>query len=369
MKYVILSTVLVASFVTSSFAEAKTVIRTSNQFELTQDQAVEGNFLGVGMPISLSGTVSEDAVVFGDRVTVTGDVGGDVLAGGVLTRIEGVVSDDVRVLSGNTVLSGEVAGDVLVISGSVDVLSNATVDGDLVVYGGTVHVGGTVGGDVLGAMQELVVDGAVGGAIDVTVHQLTLGSTASITGAVKYTSNNLLDRGTGTVIGGSVVRSDAAFVADSSSVWNAVFSFLLLVFTTLMWLVLSRKTLRVVTVQTMTNTPRSAIVGALTFFVTPLVLAVLFMSMIGSYLALIGLMLYVLLLLLAVAAIPAIVGHICFKLTIAGEHEPVSTSSVLLGAAVVGALLLIPTIGVVVCALLVVLILGGLVEALVRAVR
>ena len=347
---------------------ADTFVRTGSQYELPQGQQIQGNFLGVGHPISLSGEVMADATVLGNRVNVSGTVGEDLLAVGVLSTIDGVVEGDVRILSGNTTISGVVNGDVLIVGGSAEVLSGAVVRGDLLLYAGTADVAGTVGGDVIGSVQQLTIDGGVSGAVDVVVQNLVLGNTASVTESVRYASSNLLSQSLNSYVGGTIIRNDPPFSSGGFSLQSVVLPFLIFIFSTLTWLFLSRKTLTQVVTKTVYNIPRSAITGIVAFLILPLVSFVLFLSVLGGFLALVLLSGYIFTLLLAVVALPAVIGFLCLQVT-RMKSAPVTVMSILVGSVVSGVLLLLPHIGLFVLVFLTVLVFGGLIEALIRASR
>lgn len=349
-------------------AGAETLVRTGGQFELPNNQSIEGNFLAVGTPVSLSGEVTEDAVLVGNKVTVTGTIDHDLLAVSILGRLDGIVRDDARIVGGTVTVSGEVEGDLLVIADSVELLSGSKVGGDVLLYARSAVVAGDIGGTIKGSTRHLQVNSAVGGAIDVYTNQLDLGATASVTESVRYTSNNLLTQSVDTIVGGSVSRNDPVFGGNQNTLQSVAFPFLMMLFGTLLWLFLSKKTLNTVMQQTISHVPRSAVTGMVALLVLPLIIFVLFLSLLGSYVAILGLFGYITLLLLTAAAVPAVVGYGCLKLSNLSVTT-VSPLMITIGSVVCAVLFLLPRIGLLVLLFICVIVFGGLIESIVRSSR
>jgi len=354
--------------VTALPAAAETTVRTGNQFELPADQRIEGNFLGVGNPVSQSGVVEGDTLLLGNQVTVTGETGADVLAAGILTRLDGVVTGDARVLGGTVTVTGSIAGDLIAVADTVEILSGAEIGGDVLLYARTASVAGDVGGSVKGSSNRLQINGAVAGAVDVSVGYLDLGATASITESVRYASRHLLTQNIDTVVGGPVLRNDPVYINSDASLRSTVMPLIALLFATLLWLYLSRKTLDGIVVRTTANIPRSAVTGTVAFLVVPLIVFVLLLSLLGTYVALVVLVGYALLVLMACAVLPAVIGHWVMRFG-KNQAQQATPLSILVGAIVCGLLFLLPTVGVVMLFFLGIIVFGGLVESIIRASR
>jgi hypothetical protein len=291
----------------------------------------------------------------------------DVLAAGFFVDFNQPVQDDVRIVGGEVTISNSVGGDVVVLGGSVDILSTAEVAGDVVVYGGTVTIAGSVAGDVVGIMDTLVIDGPVGGEVDVTVTQLSLGDQASVAQDVQYTSHTLVEQSLNASVGGDVVRSDPLALQDSNVVKTSLILFLIALFTTLVWHLVSRKTLQHVVQQTNENLLRSAFIGFLAPVVFLVVITVLFVSQLGIYVATVGLFGFVTLTLLAGAAAPAVVGNLLMR---AVQHSSFDGPlQIVVGVLVLTVCMFIPVVGSILVVAAVVLTLGGLLESVFKATR
>lgn len=368
MKWIKLA-VMVALLVVGVHALADTTIRTAEQFELAEDAVVTGNFFGSGNPVTLSGEVSEDALLFGNRVTITGLVQGDVLASGIFVTHAGVVQSDVKVAAGEVTISGVVEGDVFVTAGTVDITSEAQIGGDVVIYAGAVSIAGSVAGDVIGSMSELYLNGSVSGGVDVAVNQLDLGQNASITQAVRYESTNLLTQNLNTVITGETIRTDPQSVVETSFIPVPLVILMVLLFATLVWVFLSVKTLRHVIVGVVAHPWRSVLIGWAAVVTGPIAVAVLFASVLGAFVGVLLLFVYITVFLLALVATPVMLGRALVQLTALAAVHPTSLTVVGIGMAATVGLVFVPYVGPFVLVVAVVCTFGGLLEALVRVIR
>ena len=348
-------------------AQANVVVRTADQLEVSENDIVDGELVAVGLPVVLSNNVTEDATLLGNRVKVNATIGGDLLAAGFFVDLDALVSDDVRIVGGEVRIANEIAGDLIVLGGTVDILSTASVAGDVVVYGGAVTVAGDIGGDIVGVMETLSVNGSVAGGIDVYVTTLSLGEQASVAGAVQYTSYNLLTQSLGATISGDTVRSDPVILQESSWLRMLVLMFLVGLFSSLIWYLLSRRTLEAVTLQSTTQPLRSALVGLIAHLLLFLVITVLLVSQLGAYVGFLLLFGLITLVLLAGAAAPAVVGQLALQ--VAAQPQPVGPWSITLGVLLLTVCLFIPVVGWFLVFVAVTLTLGGLCEALLEANR
>lgn len=350
-----------------STASAAVIVRTADQLEVAEGVIDGGELLAVGLPVTLSNEVAEDATLVGNRVKVNGAVAGDVLAAGFFVDIDAPVSDDVRVVGGEVTIANEIAGDLIVLGGSVELLSTASVAGDVVVYGGTVDISGSVAGDVVGAMEFLNIKGAVGGGVDVRTVQLTLGQTASVTESVRYVSSNLVNQALNATVGGDVVRNDPVLEQQTSAWRQLVLLFLIGLFSTLVWYLCSRKSLVTVVHTTTQHALRSAVIGTATVFLAPFAIAILFISQLGAYVGAVCLFGFITLLLLGGAAAAAVVGKVLMQAF--GQSSAVSPLAIVLGALALAACAFVPFVGFVVVCIAAIVSVGGIIESLVKANR
>lgn len=120
-------------------------------------------------------------VVVGPDETVRGDL---VVTAGTLV-VRGTVDGDLTAFAGDVVVAGTVTGDLEAFAGNLRV--TGTVGGDLEAFAGNVALlGGGVDGRFEAAGGSVLLDGRVGAGAAVGAGTLTLGPSADVAGDVEY---------------------------------------------------------------------------------------------------------------------------------------------------------------------------------------
>ncbi len=364
MKY-ILPLLVVLTLLPVTVTEARTVIRTGETVSIAADQKIEGDFYSAVSIASISGEIEQDAVIAAGQLTINGTVGADALLIGGSVDVHGTIGDDLRVIGGEVTVAEPVLGDVFIIGGTVNILSTASVTGDVVIFGGDVTISGSVGGDIIGRMQSLRIDAPVAGEVDVTVTELTLGDRAAVIGAVRYVSTDLAIRSQNATIGGELVRNDPILTPDATDYRLLVIPFFVLLFAGLAWYLVARRLLGRVVSRALSPTFKSGFIGLLAFFLVPVAVMVLLVSVIGSMVGFVLLTLYMLTILLSIIAASALFGQILFK--IFNQPPKVSLQSIVVGTLCLQLVMFIPVVGAALFLGLMLLAFSALVDVLTRS--
>jgi cytoskeletal protein CcmA (bactofilin family) len=308
---------LVAFLLLGIFAQtaaASSVIRTGEAVSIGGDQLIEGDFYSAAGKLNISGEVAADTLAVAGQITINGSVGADATLFGGTVNVYGSIGDDLRVVAGEVTIAEPVMGDVMVIGGIVNILPTASISGDLILLAGQTIVEGSVGGDILGRSEDLRIDGAVAGNIDVTVTTLTLGEKANIEGSVKYISRTVATQALNASVAGDLVRNDPVFPENEVTITSAILPVLVLLFSILAWFLVSRPTLVKMTDRALQKSVRPFILGFATLIVAPFAIVILSASMIGLLVGMTLFFAYGLLLVASVIGSSAVIGQLMMKL-------------------------------------------------------
>lgn len=350
-------------------AGAETILRTGESVSITEGQAVVGDFYSLASILNISGRVEGDVIAAAGRFTSNGEVAEDVLAIGGSIDVHGPVGDDMRVIGGEVVIAEPVVGSVFVLGGRVSILSTASVGGDVLIYGGEVEILGAVAGDVLGGYNTLRIDAPVGGDVTVQVEQLTLGDNAAISGTLSYSSAQLVERAPNAIVTGEIIRQDRpSEYSLQQAVQGYVVLVLIVAFSSLTWFLLSRRTLQVVVDRAFTHTPVASLYGLAALILTPIVVAVLLTSMLGSLVGGFLLAAYVVLAVTAVAAMPVLIGTFALRVAKLPETS-ISLSTILSGLLILGVVQVVPIAGLLILLAVWIIAFGTLVDSIIRLVK
>jgi cytoskeletal protein CcmA (bactofilin family) len=356
---------LIVILTVPSVALAASVMRTGEGVSVAADQAVEGDFYGLGNNVTMSGEVTEDLLIIGGKVKVNGKTGSDlaVLAGDV--QIDGLIGDDARIVAGEVTVAGEVLGDLVVLAGSLKVLSTAKISGDILFFGTDAVISGEVGKSIFGTSERIRIEGVVRGDIEVKTGSLTLGERADVTGMVKYTSANEIVRAQNARVAGQVIQNKPAL--EEATFRDVLVPLLILLFAALVWYLLFGRLLQRVSTQVVVHPVRSMLIGFGLFFLIPIAVSILVASMLGLLLGLTLVFAYIALLFAAVTISGIVAGTYLF--TLMTPKHATGIPSVLFGTSVFFLLLYIPIIGPVLCIALVLTTMGALATHLYRTIR
>lgn len=146
--------------------EYKNVYTAGNDVRVLGD--VKGDLFAAGGDISIDGTVEQDLNIAGGTISVQNKIGGDArIAGGTIT------------------LNNEVVGDLLVAGGKVTFTEKSKINGDVIVAGGQISLEGPVVGKVWIGGGQVYINSEVLGEVKVkNAEQVIFGPKAKIASKV-----------------------------------------------------------------------------------------------------------------------------------------------------------------------------------------
>jgi len=149
------------------------------------------NLYAAGGTVTIDGAATGDLYAAGGTILANGPVEQDLVLGGGTVYINGKVGGDVRVAGGTITINGPVAGDVVVFGGTVTLTEKASVGGDLIVNAGSLTVNGPVTGQTRLNGGDIAINSALAGPLTVRANNsLSFGPQASVPGDINYTGAN-----------------------------------------------------------------------------------------------------------------------------------------------------------------------------------
>ncbi len=266
---------------------AETVYREGRNIEVTDEQIVDGDFYARGNvngSVVVSGDVNGDVYAFSQLNTVNSVVNGDVSLLGLFSQLHGSTSDDVRVAGYDVTIAGPVGGDVFVYAKNLTVLSTATISGDIFFFGLDATVNGKVGGSLYGEARSVRAGGNIDGNINMTVTDgLTLTDQATVSGDVRYTSVVPVSRAQSVIVEGEMIQNSALPPFTNPTLIG--FLLLMFLFTTLVFLLLAKQKLQTFTAATVAQFGLKTVVGLGSFVGSVLLIGVLYEIDLGIWFA------------------------------------------------------------------------------------
>lgn len=157
--------------------------------EVVFDEEVDGNAFAAGGRVESRSRIDRSAYLTGGNVTVAGSIGRNLYAAG----------GDVR-------LEGEVEGKVRMAGGKVRVTREAVIGGTATLAGGSIEVDGAIGKRLRAFGETIVINGTIGGDVELAGENLRIGPDARIGGRVEYRGSKDIELDPAAVVGGGVTE-------------------------------------------------------------------------------------------------------------------------------------------------------------------
>ena len=317
----ILITALVILVLTPASVFAASKITQEKVVILPVNETVEGTYLAAGEKVTVLGTVMGDAYIAGGNVFIEGTINGDLLLAGGTVNILGNVTNDIRVAGGNIVISGEVGGNVTSLGGNVTYTDSADIGGSIVNGSGSLTLLSPVSKDATIASGNITLNSAIGGDVTAGVGNLNLNSKANIAGDLNYWSNNDAQIFEGAQVQGQTVRNEIEepqgpqvdnLLASISAGFRIISFFSAILIGFLLLKLVPNFTQK--TADTILRKPlRSFGIGLLTLIVTPPVIVLLLITVIGIPLGIIAIAGYIIILYIAKIFVALAIGRVLLR--------------------------------------------------------
>lgn len=332
---------LTLSFRGSALAQTNPVPNLGEDVIIGEGEVIEGPYIKYSNNVTISGTVNGDVFVAGSFVTIDGKINGDLIVGGGAVLIKGEVTDDVRAGGGMVTIDGKVGKNVTALAGTVTLGSDADVDGNVLVVGNNFAHLGNIDGKLQIYANEATLAGRIGKNVEARADRVAVLKMAILDRNLLYTSDKEASvsaeaRIVGTVKRTPVGRALTQIAPSTQKVLSRVrfrinllsyFSMLLL------GLILLKIAPRQVTAVSKLIGERpwySLGLGLLALVLTPIVVVILVISVIGIPLAAILVVLYILMISLSSLFTGLFIGQKVFDFTNLKENRYVMLASGLL---------------------------------------
>lgn len=321
--------------------------RSGDQVGISQGETVAEDMYATGSTVTAAGSITGDLYAGAGTVVLSGTVSQDAVIGGGTVTLLGSVGDDIRIGGGTVVVQGRVGGDALIGGGQVT-LGGEGIEGDTIIGAGSVSIEAPIRGDVRVAGGDILINSTVAGNVEIKGENIHLGPRAVLEGTLTYESPREVEMAEGAVVRGEVVykereeRSEAALAGLLSLAFFA--KFLMLLAGALIFGLLFRRSMQEIVRKARTRPLLEFGRGLVALIVIPVVCLILFVTVVGIPLGVLGMLSYIALLIFAWFAAPVILGSILYQWWMRRELE-VSFLSVLLGVVVYTMVGILPILG------------------------
>ncbi|HKR81716.1 MAG TPA: polymer-forming cytoskeletal protein [Candidatus Saccharimonadales bacterium] len=307
-------------------------------------KTVDSSLYSVGKQIDIQGTVNGDVYCTGQNVLIDATVHGDILCAAQSIVISGHVDGNVRTVGVTMTLNAAVGGSASLAAQNLAINPSASIGRDLSAAGSKAVIQAPVGRDASLASKTTQISSTIGRNVVMNGSNLSLQSGAYIAGDLAYTSVDTISKNPSAKVEG---KTDHRTPPVNKKGHIAVFGVISAVaFPMLLLFAMALVLLFPQTVDKVAQFPRkklfkTVMVGILTMFVVPMVLALLIASVVGVVAGIFMLLLWLLLVLLSGPVTAYYIG----SMLLAKSKNPLAI--MLVGALVLLVVYLLPQIGVI----------------------
>ncbi|MFP4498317.1 MAG: hypothetical protein ACLFQV_08915 [Vulcanimicrobiota bacterium] len=316
----------------------------SGNVTMEETRIIDDNCAISGNKIVVKGSVKDSLFVAGNIVKINGDVGGNLVVAGNEIEVTGSVGKD-------TILAGNV----------IKVNKSAVLGRDLLTAGRITTMDGILQGNMVNAGKTLVVNGTVMGNVKNTGEKITLGNNARISGDLKYSTAREISFDTTDKIAGNVVfkeETDSSGKKGRNWFLTIIKIVAVLIFgVVLAWLL--PNWLEKVSENIDESPLKRTLLGFLIAVLTPLVLLIIAITIVGIPLSLILTLMYILLMFVSRFVGAYYLGRAIRK---KADKTWSSVLTMVLGVLILEIFCLIPVVSLIVLLIVVYLGIGGIVS-------
>jgi cytoskeletal protein CcmA (bactofilin family) len=329
-------------------------VRNEDSVVIASGDVINDDLYLAGSRIIINGTVNGDVMAAGDTITVNGKIDGSIIAVGSTIGIDGEVTHAARVAGGDINIDGTIGGDLAVAGSSVKIDGSAEIGQDVIFAASRISINGPVGGDVKGGGGRVILQNVVEGNvelgiepleiytmvdiksdIDFRVDRLTVEPTAHIKGDLTYLSKEEANIMPGANIDGEITHRipevREPIIPPTLGIWSKVIAFLMMLLVGIVIILIAPKRSLALAASIKRKPLLSLGWGAVILLATPIAALIIFITVIGIPVSLLGMVLYGIAIFLSQIVVGLFIGY-----WILGSFSRVESRGMLIGALALG---------------------------------
>jgi cytoskeletal protein CcmA (bactofilin family) len=164
-----------------------------------------------GRSVRISAEVEDDVFVAGRGVAFDGAKVQNAIAAGNAVTFERSTARDMIALAGRITIAGEVQDDLIVAARRLRIVKDGSIGGDARLAARDIKLEGTIGGSLRAVARRITVSGVIDGKADLMAERIVITPGARIAGDLIYRSEDRPEIAEGASIGGTVQQMKPDF--------------------------------------------------------------------------------------------------------------------------------------------------------------
>lgn len=322
MKKIISVVVLAFSFIIFAHSAQAFEVKVDDSINLNKEEIADGNVYASCENMKIDGTVNGDVIALCKSIIVNGTINGDLIAFSQDVTINGEIKGSARIAGTNITVNGVVNHNINAFGTEINLTPTSTVAWDVLIAGVNGNFNGTIGGNLHGSIAAATVGGKIGKNINLTIDDgnasqggLLITKDAVVGGGLTYTAKQEARLESLSSVVGPISHQEAKnnskapidFVADIFYRLSALILIGLVVIS------LKKESAYSVSKILETKNWQATLIGLGALVLTPIIILLFVMTVIGIPLALLLLAFYLILLALSLIFSSFFVGNILLR--------------------------------------------------------
>lgn len=327
---------------------------------IDKEQTVSENYYSATQEFSLEGVVEGDLFTAAESVETTGTTTNDFFAAGANLDIEGLVQDDMRIAGSQLEISNTVEGETIVFGSNITLTNDFTTKDDLMAVGSMVDINGKIDRDVRIYAQDVQLGGDIGGNVDIYTQSLNIKEDTNIAGDLNYSSASEIQIPEGAQVQGNIEFSKSEFQEDNLSAlfsqnvfkriadsvnYSWLFAILVNLITSLILFALFKKNIKRMSAVATNKFGRESLRGLAIGIAAPIVIVILFATVLGAWLGVMIAAVYALFMILAKFGAGMVLGTLVGKVYTKKKRFKLTWNTLAIGVVLLALLQLVPFVG------------------------
>lgn len=264
-----------------------------NSVIIEKGQVIEKSIYIISQSLVIDGEVNGDVFCITQNLVITGKVNGDVLCLTNNVKLHGIVEGNARILvSNNATLNGQIKKNANIIASQISTENFSSIGGDLLARAEEAVINGNVGRNIEGSFDKVSISGHVGGNVTLDMSgstaKATINDQAYVGGALNYKSaykNIIISKEAS--VKGKITHDLKKPAKEKKKVFGFIwfYSLFTCLIIGLLLASLAKNKVKRITLVMSEKSSRALTRGILLFFLTPGVLVLLIVTIIGIPLA------------------------------------------------------------------------------------
>ncbi|MCU0667156.1 MAG: hypothetical protein MUF85_00865 [Patescibacteria group bacterium] len=187
IKTILTITIFVSAAI---FISGVSVAQSNQELNTQNPKVIDKTVFKFQENIVINDLIKGDLYCLGNSVSIVGIVEGDIICAANKINITGRVNGDVRVFANDLIIDGDVSNNISAIANRFSLNINGTVGVDSVLLGANLIINGAVGRDVVARGGDIIINGDINRDLVAYYGNLNITSNSTIGGNVEVFGTN-----------------------------------------------------------------------------------------------------------------------------------------------------------------------------------